>query len=219
MSEPAARPQAEAPRPPRRTQAERSASTRARLLDATVACLVELGYAGATIAEIEARAGVSRGARLHHFPSKAALVSAAMERLYDGVARDTLAALRGMGAPADFATGYRLLWGVHERPEQAAVLELLMAARTDPTLRDALREGMARQQRRARRAANDLFPDLATREADGLLETLQTTMLGLALRRAVFDDDPSEQRVLGLLERLVSEHFVQPTPRETGDET
>ncbi len=53
-------------------QEERSAETRRRLLDATVACLFERGYAGTTTTELARRAGVSRGAQMHHFPKKGA---------------------------------------------------------------------------------------------------------------------------------------------------
>lgn len=60
---------------------ERTATSRARILDAAVACLVEDGYAGATTLRIQARAGVSRGRLLHHFPSRAQLLVAAAEHL------------------------------------------------------------------------------------------------------------------------------------------
>jgi len=66
----------------RRTQAERTASTRARLLDATLECLCDLGYARTTTPEIARRAGLSRGAQLHHFPTKAELVTGAIEHLF-----------------------------------------------------------------------------------------------------------------------------------------
>src|SRR5215470_16496508 len=69
----------------RRTQAERSAATQARLLDAALQCLVELGYAGTTTTVVAERAGVSRGAQLHHFPTRAALVAAAVEQRYAAV--------------------------------------------------------------------------------------------------------------------------------------
>src|SRR6516225_783087 len=64
-------------------QEERSAETRRRLMDATVACLYERGYAGTTTVEIAARAGVSRGAQLHHFPTKNELVVSALEFVFD----------------------------------------------------------------------------------------------------------------------------------------
>src|SRR5436309_14728268 len=67
--------------PVRRTQAERSASTQARLLDATIECLVERGWAATSTTEVVRRAGVSRGAQVHHFPSKDDLVLVAVEHL------------------------------------------------------------------------------------------------------------------------------------------
>src|SRR5208282_2690558 len=66
---------------PRRSQAERSATTRDALLDATIACLVEDGYANTTTSRVAERAGVSRGAHLHHFQTRQVLLAAAMERL------------------------------------------------------------------------------------------------------------------------------------------
>jgi AcrR family transcriptional regulator len=65
----------------RRTQAERSASTQRLLLDATVACLVELGYGGTTTSAVVERAGVSRGAQLHHYGTRQHLMGAAVEHL------------------------------------------------------------------------------------------------------------------------------------------
>ncbi|MCD7097916.1 TetR/AcrR family transcriptional regulator [Stenotrophomonas sp. MMGLT7] len=59
---------------PRQTQAERSEKTRNRLLLATLECLGELGFAGTTVSSICARSRLSRGALLHHFPSKNALI-------------------------------------------------------------------------------------------------------------------------------------------------
>ena len=66
---------------PRRTQGERSASTRARLLDATVECLTRYGYAGTTTPRIAEMAGLTRGAQVHHFGSKHELMTAAMHHM------------------------------------------------------------------------------------------------------------------------------------------
>src|SRR5439155_19309262 len=61
----------------RRTQEERSAATREALMDATIDCLVDYGYAGTTTTRVAARARLSRGAQMHHFQRKAPLVVAA----------------------------------------------------------------------------------------------------------------------------------------------
>jgi AcrR family transcriptional regulator len=66
---------------PRRTQAQRSAEMRERLLDATISVLIEYGFAGTTTARVVEAAGVTKGAQLHHFPSKESLVVAAIDHL------------------------------------------------------------------------------------------------------------------------------------------
>src|SRR5690349_17893437 len=84
--------------PPRRTQAERRAVTQAKLLDAAVACLTDRGYAATSVVDVQQRAGVSRGALQHYWPSRAALVVDAVKALFDSMA----ARLRAdMAAQAD----------------------------------------------------------------------------------------------------------------------
>ena len=195
----------------RRTQAERRASTRHRLLEATLECLIERGHAGLTTAEIEGRAGVSRGARLHHFGTKAALLGAAVEHLYAGIAERYAASMRRVGPDQDrFREGFRLLWKTYAHPTLAAVLELFVAARTDPELRERLREMSARHHHDVRRRANAYFPNLARREASGLLEALQAALSGLAMRRMVYGEQADDEQVLDLLERLVKSTFEAP---------
>src|SRR5262245_12772993 len=67
--------------PERRTQAERTAETRGKLLDATIASLVEEGYEATTGRVVTERAGVSRGAQTHHFPLRMDLIVAAVEEI------------------------------------------------------------------------------------------------------------------------------------------
>lgn len=71
-----------APKPQRRTQEERRASTRNILLEATLTCLGRDGYAQTSISSINAEAGVSRGALLHHYPTKNDLIAAAIVYFY-----------------------------------------------------------------------------------------------------------------------------------------
>jgi|CZKG01.1.fsa_nt_gi AcrR family transcriptional regulator len=75
------RPTPTAPLTPRRTQQERRDETRAKLLDATIESLVEVGYSATTTRLVAERAGVSSGAQSHHFPRRVDLVSAAIEEL------------------------------------------------------------------------------------------------------------------------------------------
>jgi AcrR family transcriptional regulator len=63
----------------RRTQADRSAQTRTALVTAARELFAEKGFAATSRDEIAARAGVTRGALYHHFDSKTALASAALD--------------------------------------------------------------------------------------------------------------------------------------------
>ena len=63
-------------------QAQKSAMTRDRILDAAINCFINLGYTNVTTAKVASVAGVSRGAMLHHFPSKIDIVRAAVEHLH-----------------------------------------------------------------------------------------------------------------------------------------
>jgi AcrR family transcriptional regulator len=122
-----------------RTQQERSAAMRKRLLDATVECLVRYGYAGTTTTKVTELAGVTRGAQVHHFPTRADLVAAAVRHLAakrTELAFDKIDAVRHAADPIDAALD--LMWEVHQGPIQYATIEMWVAARTDPELRKQL---------------------------------------------------------------------------------
>jgi AcrR family transcriptional regulator len=123
----------------RRSQEERSATTRARLLKATVECLVERGYAGTTTTAVAQRAGVSRGAQLHHFGTRERLVGAAVSHLAEqrtALARERAARLAGR--PDRLRRTLDLLADLLDGPLYAATVELWVAARSDPALREVL---------------------------------------------------------------------------------
>src|SRR5437588_7135258 len=95
----------------RRTKAQRVAETRARLLDATIECLAEIGYARMTTGDVAERAGMSRGAQLYHFQSKAELVATAVDHLLERLHAQFLDAVAAL--PADVDRGpavVDLLW-------------------------------------------------------------------------------------------------------------
>ena len=122
-----------------RTQAERSERTREQLLDATIECLVELGYARTTVQEICQRAGLSRGAQQHHFTTKAELMTSALEHLFKRLSDEILAATTELPAgPSRIEAGVDLLWRAYSGTLSTAAVELWVAARTDPELRRTL---------------------------------------------------------------------------------
>jgi AcrR family transcriptional regulator len=187
----------------RRTQEERSASTRAKLLDATVDCLHELGYAQTTTTEIAHRAGVSRGAQLHHFPTKAELVTTAVEHLFARRHREFLEAFAKVPPQADRITAaVDILWSLVSGPTFYAWLELVVAARTDPDLRRSVSDLAERFLNVIRDTFLDLFPerggpffDVAPSFAIGLMQ-------GLALEQMLLKDDARAARTLQMIKLL-----------------
>ncbi|APE17016.1 TetR/AcrR family transcriptional regulator [Mycolicibacterium pallens] len=119
----------------RRTQLERTAAMRSRLLTATVECLVAHGYAGTTTHRIAAIAGVTRGAQGHHFKSKEQLVVTAVEHLAEqriqAVVREHC---RLRDGPDIAANVLELLWETHQGAVFVATMELWAASWTDDVL-------------------------------------------------------------------------------------
>lgn len=127
------------PATPRRTQAERRRQTRTRLLDATVQCLVERGYADTTTSEVQLRAEVSRGTLLHHFPTKVELLVASIAHIADKRRVQLEAQLAALPAGEHQVDAMvDIAWQHFSSPIFWAALELWSAARTDAELRDAL---------------------------------------------------------------------------------
>ncbi|MBF6361343.1 TetR/AcrR family transcriptional regulator [Nocardia farcinica] len=128
-------------RRPRRTQEQRSTEMRTRLLDATIECLVEYGYAGTTTPRIAERAGVTRGAQVHHFGSKNDLVIAAINHLAQRRVQAVLREMADLAPGADpVASALDFLWELHQDPLFTATVELWVAGRTDPVLAAAMAE-------------------------------------------------------------------------------
>ena len=125
-----------APKRERVPQAERRRVTRGKLLDATIESLIDVGYPRTTTVEVGERAGLSRGAQLHHFPSRADLLVAAIEHLADERSKEFEAELRARlekgDEPVDAMVD--MLWTMFSGPLYWAVVELMVAARTDPEL-------------------------------------------------------------------------------------
>jgi AcrR family transcriptional regulator len=179
----------------RLTQPQRVEAMRARLLDATVDCLAESGYSGFSTNDVVRRAGVSRGALAHHFPTKGDLVAAAADRLIDQRAAEFRVRFAAI-APAKRTTAKALdvLWTFFDDPSFAALLDLMVAARTDPELRPVMAAGTRHAADVTREVFGEAFPALAGRPFVGqVLDGILALYTGLAAQQAL-DDDPDGRR-------------------------
>lgn len=143
--------------PIRRTQAERRAGTRIRLLEAAVESLLESGYAATSVSEIQRRSGAGRGTVQHHFPTKAELMVAATAHVVEARLASTREAADRLPVDVDRLDALvDLVWHDLASPAFLAALELWVAARTDPELKAALLP----HERRLMAATASLFVDV-----------------------------------------------------------
>jgi AcrR family transcriptional regulator len=167
----------------RRTQVERRQATRTALLDATVSCLVEHGYANLTTRRVAERANVSPGALQHHFAGKQELVSEAIAYLNQRVTQDLLE--RGLpSARSRRQLGEQLvdlLWEIQKGPLIEAATELAVAARTDPSLRRSLAAAQHEALEMVAVTARHLLPQESAKSGfDDLLLTVLAALRGMA---------------------------------------
>lgn len=204
----------------RRTQAERSAATQARVLEATIEVLVECGYSGLTTTRVAVRAGVSRGAQLHQYRTKEALVVAAVEHVAGRWAESLRSqAARPLRGGDRLRRAHELLWASFTSPLYFSALELWVAGRTDPVLRQVLLPFEASFMRGSRALVAELYgPELASRpRARETIDLVSHTLRGAAQalllkpeRTAVVD--------LDLLTDLVAGLLGEPTTNPTGSD-
>jgi AcrR family transcriptional regulator len=182
----------------RTPQQERSRVTQARLLEATIECLVEHGWSGTTTTVVAARAGVSRGAQLHHYPTKAALVMAAVEHLSERRGEEIRAEAAALPAgPRRLDLVIDMLAAAFTGPLFVAALEVWVAARTDPDLRDALVSLEAHVGREMHRLTVDLLG--VDERRPGVREAVQATLdllRGLGVANLLSDDSARRRALL-----------------------
>ena len=191
-----------------RTQEQRSAATRAALLDATIDCLIEYGYAGTTTTRVADRAGVSRGAQMHHFQRKAPLVVAALLRLAERRRRELIErAERELPDDADPGAALDILWSTFSGPLFTAALELWIAARTDPELAEHLLPAEREIGRGARATARQLCRAQGA-DLDRALELAANAMRGIALQQLLTPSRARCERQLDFLQTAVTAHLT-----------
>lgn len=181
-----------------RTQDERTRAMRRRLLEATVECLVEAGWSGTSTTLVSERAGVSRGAQLHHFPTKSDLVVAAVEHVMSA-RREALTAAVDTIEPGYGRTRavLRVLADHFTSDVFVAALELWVAARTDR----ALLAAVAPLEREVGRETHQLTVRLLEidESRSGARELVQATLdliRGLGLANTISDDTRRRDRIL-----------------------
>jgi AcrR family transcriptional regulator len=179
----------------REPQQDRSRATRAKLLDAAIECLAQHGWAGTTVLVVAERAGVSRGAAQHHFPTRESLVTGALVHMSE-VRAGSIRSLPPEGE-RETETVLDTLFGLYSGPVFRAALQLWMAAAADEALRAQIAPLEAELGRHAHRLAVGLLRVDESRP--GVREMVQATLdlvRGLGLADLLSDDSARRARVL-----------------------
>jgi AcrR family transcriptional regulator len=202
-------------------QAQKSAMTRDTILDAALDCFITIGYAGTTTAKIADKAKVSRGAMLHHFPSKTELIQAAVEYLHHKlleVYRASIAAIpQDLDVDERNRRGLQGYWKYLSSDLFTAYHELSVAGRTDPELQQILQDTSANFDDSWKKANETLFPEWSTRGElyELAMDISRFLMEGMAVSQLVGLREKQVKRMLGYLGDRLEEIFHEGDALDT----
>lgn len=202
----------------REPRQERSRATRARLLDAAVGCLAERGVAGATVGVVAERAGVSRGAAQHHFPTREELLLAALRHMIDGRSEELRRRAQSVPeGPGRTEAVVQMVVDAFSGPDFDAALQLWAGAANDPALRAQVIPLEGHVGRLVHHAVVELLG--ADESVPGNREAVQATLdlaRGLGLANLLTDDRARRRRIVGQWARML-EHTLHGQERPPVD--
>jgi AcrR family transcriptional regulator len=194
------------------TQAERSAATREKVIAATIDCLVERGYAGATVAAVAERAGISRGALSHQYPDKQGLVIDTIEEIARRRSLELHEQIEGLRpGRRRVARGLDELWDAFTGPVFVAALEVYVAARTDVVLAPRIGRLETELDQRLREFIGVLVADRAPADLDAVADVLVNTLRGIALLWATGAPRAPLERTWQRVRAEALERFARPS--------
>ena len=188
---------------------------RARIIETAVQCLYDLGYGATTFHAVTARAGVSRGAILHHFPSRVDLMAAVAEYAAEYQNRVVADEVDASAGERELFLGLtQATWKAMVQPPAMAFLEVMMATRADMVLADRIREVVASFEGLQRNNVQALAARLGIKDhgrVDTMIRLHRAAMRGLALELSLTHDRDAAEDGMALLfhyKRLLTDDLV-----------
>ena len=195
----------------RQNQDERSALTRAKLMDGAYRILLTLGHASLRSANISEESGVSRGGLLHHYPSKEDLVAAVYKRIFDEMEEDTrnslksvpddqlLSALAKAAKRRFFSDSYRVL------------LDILVASGTEAPVLEVRQSYCSPHYKTARSAWAERIAETGVNPKDASIVTqfLWGTVKGAAIRSLVQKEKRIEMQIIASALELAEQYCAE----------
>ena len=197
-------------------QAEKSSMTRSAILEATIQCLLELGYANTTTALIANYAGVSRGAMMHHFPSRISVMRAVIDYLHVLRLQEYRDLMSDIDDPQSKLTDKAIresveaAWRYVNLPSFLAYQEMLAASRTDGELRQIIEPVEKDFEKQFLNTVKAVFPhwqNLARLE--GAHDMVQFLMKGMALSHMSVRKNARAKRVMTYLTAILHDIYKE----------
>ena len=197
-------------------QAEKSAITRLAILEATIQCLLELGYANTTTALIANYAGLSRGAMMHHFPSRMSVMRAVVDHLHQLRLQEYLDLMVDIDDPQRTLThevirkSVEAAWLYVNLPSFLAYQELLSASRTDAELRQVIDPVEKDFEKQFLDTAKAVFPHWQNlSRLEGAHDMVQFLMKGMALSQITVGKKVRAKRVITYLTAILYDLYLE----------
>ncbi len=185
----------------RRTQEQRTADTRGALFAAAVQTIDRLGYAGANNASIADEAGVSRGAITHHFTTRAAFMAEVVRWVFEQETRIFRELMEQAHTGSRMADWPALLWNVFSRPSGVAVMEILVASRSDPELAALV---LPMQAEVERTGAANFLQTIGGKQLDmSAIRLVVWAIRGMTMGRTFIADPADMENAVSLFSRLI----------------
>jgi len=193
---------------PRRTQEERRAETRRKLIDATIQVLQARGAARMTMAEVAEKAGLTRGAIQYHFETPTELLKATVVEIAERMGGIIdIGALRQMDLGARIDALIDANWQAYTSGNYVAFLEIAIQGRIEPELGAVVRETLAEIELTRAETWTELFADTGRgrEEIVAWRTALQVMARGLALSKMIAHQDaivdPQVERFKAMLKQ------------------
>lgn len=185
----------------------RGIDTREKILDATIKCIVRIGFTATTIEHVMAEAGLSRGSVLHQFPNRVALMVAAAELTMRRVMDAARVMAEAIDDPFERLSDYaRISWETHSRPEGLALTDILLAARWDRELLDGLQPITSKVEQEIHDEFIKLASEAGFSDAEALVPhgwLLIASVRGLIIEHSV---NHSRPMIIAAIERMKERH-------------
>lgn len=196
---------------------KRSLATRDDIIRATIDCFVDLGYFRTTTTEIAKKAGVTRGAVQHYFPTTKHVLEAAIHYLVDRWVEAYADASKNAPPGTDYIDqAVDIMWSLVNGKMFIAWQELVAAARTDSELRKIIKPAAAEYEQARKEAGRGAYPDFAAAEYEKfehMRDTVRFLLEGMVTSVITYDKDRRTEAQLDWIKERLHDAWMPESGR------